>query len=43
MYILFQDGKPVASHATVFDINGNILLDDQTLTGKYKFEGLAIV
>lgn len=31
------------SYITVFDINGNVLLDDQKLEGSLKFEGLYFV
>ncbi|CAO4385960.1 unnamed protein product [Caenorhabditis nigoni] len=36
-----KDGKPVASYACVFDIHGNVILDDFLLHGPYKYEGIA--
>ncbi|CAI5453992.1 unnamed protein product [Caenorhabditis angaria] len=36
-----RDGKPVASYASVFDVNGTVILDDFQLHGPYKYEGVA--
>lgn len=38
-----KDGIPVASYISVFDINGNIFLSDQSLDEAHKFEGIAFV
>ncbi|VDM42520.1 unnamed protein product [Toxocara canis] len=39
-----KGGIPVASYVTVFDAqSGHILLDEQPLQGKYKYEGIAFV
>ncbi|PIO54760.1 Apyrase [Teladorsagia circumcincta] len=38
-----KDGKPVASYVTVFDINGEVLLQDTSLHDPHKFEGIAFV
>uniref|UniRef100_A0A915AST6 Soluble calcium-activated nucleotidase 1 n=1 Tax=Parascaris univalens TaxID=6257 RepID=A0A915AST6_PARUN len=39
-----KDGVPVATYITIFDFqSGHILLDEQPLQGKYKYEGIAFV
>ncbi|MFH4982789.1 hypothetical protein AB6A40_009498 [Gnathostoma spinigerum] len=39
-----KDGVPVGSYLTVFNVEtGHILLDEQPLVGKYKYEGIAFV
>uniref|UniRef100_A0A0K0D8U4 Apyrase n=1 Tax=Angiostrongylus cantonensis TaxID=6313 RepID=A0A0K0D8U4_ANGCA len=37
------DKNPAASYITVFDIDGNILLEDQKLEDQLKFEGIYFV
>ncbi|KJH43188.1 Apyrase [Dictyocaulus viviparus] len=37
------EGKPPRSFITVFDIRGNVLLEDQELIENYKFEGIYFV
>ncbi|CAI4228795.1 unnamed protein product [Auanema sp. JU1783] len=36
-------GRPAASHITVFDISGTVIMNDTTLPGSHKFEGLAFI
>ncbi|CAB3399213.1 unnamed protein product [Caenorhabditis bovis] len=36
-----KDGKPVASYASIFTINGRIIVDDVKLNGPHKYEGVA--
>lgn len=39
-----KDGVAVASYLTVFQLStGHVLLEEQSLTGPYKFEGVAFV
>ncbi|KJH42118.1 Apyrase [Dictyocaulus viviparus] len=38
-----KDGKAVNSYVTVFDVNGNIILQDSPLNLPYKFEGIAFI
>ncbi|CAI4223471.1 unnamed protein product [Auanema sp. JU1783] len=36
-----KDGKPVASYASVFDVEGKIILEDTPLEGAHKYEGIS--
>lgn len=39
-----KDGLPVATYIMIFDFqSGHVLLDEQPLQGKYKYEGIAFV
>ncbi|CAJ0583702.1 unnamed protein product, partial [Mesorhabditis spiculigera] len=38
-----RDARPVGSYITVFDIHGNILLEEESIEGPYKYEGIAFV
>ncbi|KIH49684.1 hypothetical protein ANCDUO_20240, partial [Ancylostoma duodenale] len=37
------EGSEVESYITVFNTNGEVLMDDQKLDGNYKFEGIYFI